>query len=150
MEEEKLRHRYNELDDMAVTTASAFLGLTLGCARCHDHKFDPIPTRDYYRLQCAFTTDQARGSPARDTGRGGPVSRAGIAMEGAAEGGPGRVEGLARGAEEAARRSLRHAKIDALPIGDAEKALLKEQPDSEEAKKLAKKHEKALAVTDDD
>ena len=41
---------------MAVTTASAFLGLTLGCARCHDHKFDAIPTRDYYRLQCAFTT----------------------------------------------------------------------------------------------
>src|SRR5262245_50781838 len=56
MEEEKLRLRFNELDDMAVTTAAAFLGLTLGCARCHDHKFDAIPTRDYYRLQCAFTT----------------------------------------------------------------------------------------------
>jgi mono/diheme cytochrome c family protein len=56
MEEEKLRLRFNELDDMAVTTASAFLGLTLGCARCHDHKFDAVPTRDYYRLQCAFTT----------------------------------------------------------------------------------------------
>jgi hypothetical protein len=56
MEEEKLRFRFNELDDMAVTTASAFLGLTLGCARCHDHKYDAIPTRDYYRIQCAFTT----------------------------------------------------------------------------------------------
>src|SRR5262249_5768096 len=56
MEEEKLRLRFNELDDMAVATMSAFLGLTLGCARCHDHKFDAIPTRDYYRLQCAFTT----------------------------------------------------------------------------------------------
>jgi hypothetical protein len=56
MEEEKLRFRFNELDDMAVTTASTFLGLTLGCARCHDHKYDAIPTRDYYRLQCAFTT----------------------------------------------------------------------------------------------
>ena len=56
LEEERLRLRYNQLDDMAVTTASAFLGLTLGCARCHDHKFDAIPTRDYYRLQCAFTT----------------------------------------------------------------------------------------------
>jgi hypothetical protein len=56
MEEEKLRFRFNELDDMAVTTVSAFLGLTLGCARCHDHKYDAIPTRDYYRLQCAFTT----------------------------------------------------------------------------------------------
>jgi hypothetical protein len=56
MVEEKLRLRFNELDDMAATSASAFLGLTLGCARCHDHKFDAIPTRDYYRMQCAFTT----------------------------------------------------------------------------------------------
>ncbi len=56
MVEEKLRLRFNELDDQAATTAQAFLGLTLGCARCHDHKFDAIPTRDYYRIQCAFTT----------------------------------------------------------------------------------------------
>src|SRR4030095_3283377 len=56
LEEERLRLRFNELDDMAVTCVSAMLGLTLGCARCHDHKFDAIPTRDYYRIQCAFTT----------------------------------------------------------------------------------------------
>jgi hypothetical protein len=48
--------RYDELDDMTGTTGVAFLGLTVGCARCHDHKFDPIPTRDYYRLASAFTT----------------------------------------------------------------------------------------------
>ena len=74
MEEEKLRFRFNELDDMAVTTASAFLGLTLGCARCHDHKYDAIPTRDYYRLQCASPPPRATRSP-RDTSRGA-VSRA--------------------------------------------------------------------------
>jgi cytochrome c553 len=62
MEDEKLRLRYNELDDMAATTASAFLGLTLACARCHDHKFDAIPTADYYRLQCAFTTTTRSGA----------------------------------------------------------------------------------------
>jgi hypothetical protein len=50
LEEERLRQRYNELDDMVSTTGMALLGLTVGCARCHDHKFDPIPTRDYYRL----------------------------------------------------------------------------------------------------
>jgi len=54
MEEEKLRNRANELDDMVSTTAQAFLGLTLACARCHDHKYDPLPTRDYYRMMCAF------------------------------------------------------------------------------------------------
>lgn len=50
------RTRYDALDDMLSTTCSAFLGLTVGCARCHDHKFDPIPTRDYYRMLSTFTT----------------------------------------------------------------------------------------------
>jgi hypothetical protein len=40
--------------DMVDTTGAVFLGLTVGCARCHDHKFDPIPQKDYYRLQAIF------------------------------------------------------------------------------------------------
>jgi mono/diheme cytochrome c family protein len=50
------RTRYDALDDMAGTTGTAFLGLTIGCARCHDHKFDPIPQGDYYRFTSTFTT----------------------------------------------------------------------------------------------
>jgi mono/diheme cytochrome c family protein len=50
------RTRYDALDDMLSTTGVAFLGLTVGCARCHDHKYDPIPTADYYRLLSTFTT----------------------------------------------------------------------------------------------
>ncbi len=46
--------RYDELDDMVGTTGTAMLGLTVGCARCHDHKYDPIPTRSYYRLASTF------------------------------------------------------------------------------------------------
>lgn len=42
------------LDDMTDTTASVFLGLTVGCARCHNHKYDPISQRDYYRFQALF------------------------------------------------------------------------------------------------
>ena len=42
------------LDDMVTATGSAFLGLTINCARCHHHKFDPIPTEDYYRIRSAF------------------------------------------------------------------------------------------------
>lgn len=45
---------YERLTDWADTTGSVFLGLTLGCARCHDHKFDPISQRDYYNLQAVF------------------------------------------------------------------------------------------------
>lgn len=56
MEEERIRTRFNELDDMIATTGAAMMGLTLGCARCHDHKYDPIPRRDYYRLMCAFNS----------------------------------------------------------------------------------------------
>ena len=48
--------RYDELDDMIATTGTAMLGLTIGCARCHDHKFDPIPVKDYYQLISTFTT----------------------------------------------------------------------------------------------
>lgn len=48
--------RYDELDDMVMTTGVSFLGLSIGCARCHDHKFDPIPARDYYRMAATFST----------------------------------------------------------------------------------------------
>ncbi len=48
--------RYDELDDMVTTTGVSFLGLSVGCARCHDHKFDPIPSVDYYRMASSFTT----------------------------------------------------------------------------------------------
>ena len=43
-----------QLTDAADTTGSVFMGLTFGCARCHDHKFDPITQRDYYRMQAVF------------------------------------------------------------------------------------------------
>src|SRR3954468_15465852 len=50
------KERYDELDDMARTVGTALLGMTVGCARCHDHKFDPIPQNDYYRFIATFTT----------------------------------------------------------------------------------------------
>ncbi|MFN0052847.1 MAG: DUF1549 and DUF1553 domain-containing protein [Planctomycetales bacterium] len=50
------KHRYDELDDILGTIGQSMLGLSIQCARCHDHKYDPIPQRDYYRLLSTFTT----------------------------------------------------------------------------------------------
>jgi len=60
--------RYNHLDDMVATLSSAMLGMSVGCARCHDHKYDPIPQEDYYRLVSCFartdsTTAQVDTNP---------------------------------------------------------------------------------------
>ncbi len=50
-----LMQRQDELADYVNTTSTTFLGLTVGCARCHNHKFDPILQRDYYALQAFFS-----------------------------------------------------------------------------------------------
>ena len=49
---------YERHTDWVDTTGAAFLGLTLGCARCHDHKFDPITQEDYFRMQALFAASQ--------------------------------------------------------------------------------------------
>ena len=49
------QERYDELDDIVSTIGTSMLGMTLGCARCHDHKFDAISQSDYYRLVAAFS-----------------------------------------------------------------------------------------------
>ena len=52
---DQAQRRLNTLSDMTDITASVFLGLTLGCARCHDHKFEPLSQKDYYKLMAFFT-----------------------------------------------------------------------------------------------
>ena len=52
------KDRYDRLTDWVNTTGAAFMGLTLACARCHDHKFDPLSQRDYFRLQAIFAASQ--------------------------------------------------------------------------------------------
>ncbi len=58
-----LTRRQETLDDITNTTGSAFLGLTVGCARCHDHKYDPILHKDYYRLQAFFANTSFGDGP---------------------------------------------------------------------------------------
>ena len=52
---DQLQRRCNTLNDMTDTTAAVFLSQTMGCARCHDHKFEPFTQRDYFSLQAFFT-----------------------------------------------------------------------------------------------
>ncbi len=55
-EQDKQQLRFDVIDEQIDTLGKAFLGQTIGCARCHDHKFDPIPQRDYYALAGIFAS----------------------------------------------------------------------------------------------
>ena len=62
----KARFKMDNVDDQIDTVTRSTMALTVSCARCHDHKFDPIPTRDYYSLASIFSsTDDAAGLAAR-------------------------------------------------------------------------------------
>ena len=66
--------RYDGLDDIMATVGQVFLGVTIDCARCHDHKIDPLPQRDYYRLLAFFQN-------IRDYSNGGPGDESPLFME---------------------------------------------------------------------
>ena len=56
-------YTYERLEDLVGATTTAFLAVTVKCARCHDHKFDPVPQRDYYRLAAAFWPGPVKPGP---------------------------------------------------------------------------------------
>ena len=63
---DKLKTRLLDRDDMVSSTVSTFVSMTVHCARCHDHKFDPIPQTDYYRLQAVFAGVDRGDRPIRN------------------------------------------------------------------------------------
>ena len=60
----KQKLRQDVLNELTGVTGSVFLGLTIGCAQCHDHKYDPLPQRDFYRLQAFFAATRVDDLPA--------------------------------------------------------------------------------------
>ncbi|MFO0889498.1 MAG: PSD1 and planctomycete cytochrome C domain-containing protein [Isosphaeraceae bacterium] len=67
-------YKYERLEDMVHATSTAFLGMTIKCARCHDHKFDPIRQADYYRMASAFWAGYIEPGPREFLG--GPDAKA--------------------------------------------------------------------------
>jgi len=141
------KDRYDELDDVVSTMGSSMLGLTLGCARCHDHKYDPLPTRDYYRLSSFFNSVERAEDPLRAEEQA-PYNRELKAFEEKHH--PAR-DGLKRWVETR-KLPLRLAKIDALPASDDEKALLRTDRDEKnpKQKELLERYKKEIAVEDDE
>ncbi len=64
---DRLLAQYDVIDDIITTTGQGFLGLTINCARCHDHKIDPIPTREYYSFVAFFQNLTPNGYPGPQT-----------------------------------------------------------------------------------
>ena len=150
---ERMRNRYNELDDVIATLGTGMLGLTLGCARCHDHKFDAIPTRDYYRLMSAFHSGD-RGNVS--LGTHSEIDAYELAQSKWADQYRARVLKLEEWLAE--RRGtleleLLTRRIQALDLPEAERAeiervLLSSGPSSNRVKTLARKHSVSLKVSD--
>jgi cyclophilin family peptidyl-prolyl cis-trans isomerase len=134
------RDRYDELDDIVSTVGSAMLGLTVGCARCHDHKFDPIPQRDYYHLQAVFAGSR-REERFLSPDDGSEFNH---------------QLNYFRRASECLERSLRAAavarKVSKLPIPEDDKALLQQPKDPANTRQaeLFSKYGPMLEVSDQD
>jgi hypothetical protein len=122
----KEKYRMDEMDDVVSTVGLAFLGLSLGCARCHDHKHDPITSKEYYQLVAAFL----------------PTRRVDRPLEGARR----RLEDWA----EPLRRALREERLRALPIPEAHREILRQPLSVNNAlsSSLYKAHGETLKVTD--
>ena len=92
------------LTDLADTTGSAFLGLTMGCTRCHDHKFDPLTQNDYYGMQAIFAESELKEEREGKGGGNGDTR-------------PSFIQVVPR-SEPAAVQVLRRGEVD-LPIREA-------------------------------
>lgn len=92
-------HYYDQLDDIVSTTGQAFLGITMGCARCHDHKIDPVPQKDYYRFLAFFHGINSYGN--------GPASQRIV------DGDVKDLSGIVPGGRKAGEKLLRELEIKA-------------------------------------
>ncbi len=135
--------RQSELTEITATVGSVFLGLTIGCARCHDHKFDAIPTTDYYRLQAFFASCELTDVPLVPATEKEAFAAAQKAIEQKAA----PLERELAALEAPFRAAIKARKLDML--SDAERAV-RSTPEKERTpaqKRLAKGLEASLRIT---
>jgi hypothetical protein len=97
------QRRQEILNDVTDVTGSVFLGLTFECARCHDHKYDPIAQTDYYRLQSFFSAIRTRDLPAVDAATRRAYQRRVAAWEAATRDVRAEIDALLDGKRRSAR-----------------------------------------------
>jgi hypothetical protein len=134
--------RQEILTEMTATVGSALLGLTVNCARCHNHKFDPIPQADYYRLQAVFAATEFKDIPIASEEEKARYEEARKAFEARLAPIKAQIEEI----EKPFRQQLREEKVRKL---EAKYRAALEKPAAErsdEEKKLAKEAEAQVKV----
>ncbi|MEZ0266101.1 MAG: PSD1 and planctomycete cytochrome C domain-containing protein [Phycisphaerae bacterium] len=140
---DQVQRRLNTLNDAVDTAGLALLGLTIGCARCHDHKFEPLAQKDYYRLQAFF----APAKFVRDQPIPSAADRAAYDAAMAVYNAHPLVKELAA-IEEPAREAVRRKKLAKLPAeAQAAHAVPEEQRNAEQAN-LVLETEEMVKVAD--
>ncbi|MBI4910371.1 MAG: PSD1 domain-containing protein [Acidobacteria bacterium] len=142
------------LDDVTNSVGVTFLGLTLGCARCHDHKFDPIPTKDYYGVQAIFATTEFARRPveflAAENVRDIPAERA--YMKAVLEDNKRSMDSFDIRVRENVMRKHGVSRVEELPKGVLQAALREKEgirPDEFEQFKLYQKHQQIYRESQD-
>ena len=138
-------NREETLTDFVDTTSSVFLGLTAGCARCHDHKFDPISQRDYYRVQAVFAPFVKTRVPLdRLTSLGFETA------ENVREIKLREIGEQIRAVQSRCRKQLSEAKLNALPADVQEALRLEDSQRSARQRELVTQYMSKTRVADDD
>ncbi len=135
--------RQEELTGITSTVSSVFLGLTMGCARCHDHKFDPLPTTDYYRLQSFFASSEMIDRPIASEAEESEYKAIVKRIDDQAAPLLGELAEL----EKPIRETLRERKKGMLTDSERTIMAIPEGQRTEAQKKLAQGAQKALNVT---